>query len=574
MLDRTRSAWPPDYDEILRWRLQESDRLLVPEYAAAARALYADGVEGCLALIRDWGMTFDPRNAGTGKPTSMPFVLFPRQEQMVEAVYEAMRADAHLLIEKSRDMGATWLCVWISVQMLLFVPGADVGWGSRKADSVDEIGVMSSIFEKIRWALRSLPPELKPVGFSEKCMMYMRITNPSSAQTIIGECGDDVGRGGRTRIYFKDESAHYDHPDLIEAALGDTTRVQIDISSVSGTGNVFWRKRQAGEEWVPGTRMARGRQYFFVMDWRHHPDKTQEWYDTRREKHEREGTMHLLAQEVDRDYSAAVVGTIIPRAWLNSCVDAHLKLAGGRRAEEFLRGRTFAGLDVADNTRPTGDKNACVVRTGRVVVTADDWAAPDTGVTTRRAIAMLQPYLPPVENNRATAWLEVHYDCIGVGSGVKAEANRLTSEKLMPRGMRFVAWDAGASPNDPDGRSGKLPNGHPDPDSPINKDHYGNLKAQGWMELRTCVWKTHLAVTEGKFFRAEEMISISSAIPKLESLLTELSQPVQKPPTGSMLFYVDKTPDGTRSPNLGDACMQACWPASSYYVDASNSWVG
>jgi hypothetical protein len=59
--------------------------------------------------------------------------------------------------------------------------------------------------------------------------------------TATGEAGDNIGRGGRTLGYFKDESAHYEHRDLIEAALGDNTNVQIDISSVNGLGNVFHR---------------------------------------------------------------------------------------------------------------------------------------------------------------------------------------------------------------------------------------------------------------------------------------------------------------------------------------------
>jgi hypothetical protein len=55
---------------------------------------------------------------------------------------------------------------------------------------------------------------------------------------LICEAGDNIGRGGRTLVYFKDESAHYEHPDLIEAALGDNTNVQIDISSVNGLGKL------------------------------------------------------------------------------------------------------------------------------------------------------------------------------------------------------------------------------------------------------------------------------------------------------------------------------------------------
>jgi hypothetical protein len=38
----------------------------------------------------------------------------------------------------------------------------------------------------------------------------------------------------------------------------------------------------------------------------------------------------------------------------------------------------------------------------------------------------------------------VHYDSIGVGSGVKAEINRLTDDGLLPEGVSFASWNAGA----------------------------------------------------------------------------------------------------------------------------------
>jgi hypothetical protein len=41
--------------------------------------------------------------------------------------------------------------------------------------------------------------------------------------------------------------------------------------------------------------------------------------------------------------------------------------------------------------------------------------------------------------------ITIQYDCIGVGSGVKAEINRLTKdENIMPEGVSFIPWDAGS----------------------------------------------------------------------------------------------------------------------------------
>ncbi len=110
-----------------------------------------------------------------------------------------------------------------------------MGWGSLLAHNIDDRGNPKAIFLKIRQIIENLPREIMPAGYSARLHApLMKILHPTDTATIIGEGGDNVGRGGRTTIYFKDESAHYEHPELIEAALGDNTDVQIDISSVNG----------------------------------------------------------------------------------------------------------------------------------------------------------------------------------------------------------------------------------------------------------------------------------------------------------------------------------------------------
>src|SRR5690606_24682813 len=135
----------------------------------------------------------------------------------------------------------------VSVAMWLFHDGSSIGWGSRKQELVDRIGDPSSIFEKMRMLIMNTPRVFQPVGFNpDNCLHFMRLVNPENGATIIGEIGDDIGRGGRTLEYFKDESANYTRPEEIEAALSENTRCQIDISSVNGPNNVFYRKRDTG----------------------------------------------------------------------------------------------------------------------------------------------------------------------------------------------------------------------------------------------------------------------------------------------------------------------------------------
>jgi hypothetical protein len=581
LLDRTTTyPWPPNYALIRRERAARL-RWLLQDLTAqrGAKLFYANGLEGCTAFIEDWCDTFDPRNAGTGKPTTMPFILFPRQREFLAFLHACVEGEADGLIEKCRDMGATWLCVVYCVWMFLFVEGATIGWGSQDGDQVDEIGNMSTIFEKIRWELRTIPRIFWPEGFDEKNgMNYMRVFAPNG-NSITGECGDDIGRGGRTRVYFKDESAHYQHPESIEASLGDNTRVQIDISSVNGLGNVFYRKREAGIEWQPGASVHRGKTNVLVLDYSEHPDKTTEWYEQRRNKAISEGLLHKFAQEVERNYAASVEGVIIPAEWVKSAIDAHLKL--GFVEHEF--DDVYAGLDVADGDEG-GDRNAIAVRVGTVLKYSENWGERDTGVTTRRAIGAVEPYVIK-RNNRVLRKVRVEYDCIGVGAGVKAEVNRLDDDGLIPKGIELISWNAGSVVINPDQHVIINDDGTEDQESPLNKDFYTNLKAQGWWDLRRRFEKTHRMVMAGAkvkeakvdgeqsiCYSQDELISLDSKMPNLRTVEKELSQPTAGKGTRLRLL-INKKPPGTRSPNEADAVMMCYFPVENSTYNSSMDWV-
>ena len=549
-----RSDWPPRYSEVLAER-DERLRLLQssPDMLRGAKVHYASHPA---EFIDDWCWTRDPRNAGIkGKMVRMPFVLFPRQRELVEFFHACMVSKAPGLVEKSRDMGATWLGTSFSIWVWLFHSGSAVGWGSRKADLVDKLGNMDSIFEKIRAGITDLPAAFLPAGFDpQEHMSYMRIINPENGATIIGESGDNIGRGGRSTVYMKDESAHYERPDSIEAALSDNTDVQIDISSVHGTGTPFHRKREAGYDWFPGDPMHKDRTAVFVLDWRDHPEKTQEWYDARKSKNEAEGTTHLFAQEVDRNYAASVEGVIILPDWVDACVDAHLLIP------EIAEGGWCAALDVADGE--DGDRNAYAARKGLVLLEAEEWGARDTAVTARHAVSYSEQHP-----------CEVNYDCIGVGAGVKAEVNNLKDNKVLPAGIKFLPWNASAAGiADPDKRVIKG-----DKQSPLNKDFFASRKSQGWWYLaRRCekTWRAVGLVRQGEKnpYQPDELVSFCGKMKRILQVKKELCQPSMGK-TPSLKLQVDKTPDGTRSPNVGDAVMMVYHPVKSGY-DGTMAWVG
>lgn len=539
------SGWNTDYTSIYDFRIEKLKSFQIDKFLL--EGAYAYYSTNPVDFINHWIDTYDPRNSGvSGKMATMPFSLFPRQKDLVYFLNDLIAGNVNGLVQKSRDMGATWVCCAYSVWLWLFYPGTAVGWGSRKAMLVDNKGDASSIFEKMRIMIRTLPPCFTPYGLNEDHMPFMRIINPENGSIITGEAGDNIGRGGRTKIFFKDESAHYEHPELIEASLGDNTNCQVDISSVNGTANLFYRKRKSGKLWIKGD-LTNTATNIFILSWRDHPLKTQEWYDNRVAIAESEGTQHILAKEIDMDYAAAVEGVIIPKKWINSAIDSDIKLD-----LDTDHGQHILGFDISDGG---SDKDAYAVRKGIVLRDINHYSSNDTGESTRKVAKICED----IGN------VSVQYDSIGVGSGVKSESRRLKSEGLLSDGVVFIPWNAASSPQDKDvpieTNEGVNPNGK---DIPTNGETYANLKAQAWWRLRLRFQKTYNMSNGERVYPAEELICLSSDLPYLEQLIDELSQPTYIL-TSNLKILVDKKPDGTRSPNLADAVTMCYNPLPSNY---------
>ncbi len=522
--------WPPDYTQ--EWSRRQEKLWLVEDNDLSEYTFEYYRVRP-IEFIEDWCITSDPRNAGTDKPTILPFVLFPDQRELINFFYDCIKDQDNGLVEKSRDMGATWAACAFSVWLWLFWPGSSVGWGSRKQELVDRRGDPDSIFEKIRMLIRKLPQFLKPQGFKEnEHLTFMKCINPENGATITGESGDNIGRGGRKLIYFKDESAHYERAESIEAALADNTNCQIDISSVNGAGNIFYRKRHS--EYIN----------VFILDWRNHPAKTQEWYDKRKALAESQGLEHIFAQEVDRDYTAAVEGIFIPAKWVNAAIDAHIKLG----FEPF--GARKVGLDVADEG---GDANALIDVYGPVVMNCDMWKQGTTGVTA------LTAYNYCIEHGIE----ELIYDSVGVGAGVKSKTKELednfrfndgpVKNKFSER-LKVTPFNAG---------SGVVQPKYKYMEGKKNEDMFFNLAAQAMWALRDRFLKTYNMVEGIEQYDHSELISLPSDLPHLHELKLEISTPLRvTDDVGRVRRETKKAMKkrGMQSPNLLEALMQCYSP--------------
>jgi hypothetical protein len=331
----------PDYAPVFAERAERLLRLREnPSLIPSIRAYYA---EHPADFINDWIMTYDPRQAGKNKKTTIPFVLFDRQRGFIDWIVERWKSSEPGLVDKSRDMGVSWLCCAFAVWMWVFVPGTMIGFGSRKEIYVDEIGDPKSLFWKLRFAIRYLPREFAPVGYDEKKHApFMKVINPENGSVITGEAGNNIGRGNRATIYFVDESAFLENQESVDAALSMTTDCRIDLSTGNGSGNLFYRKLHGGK--IP----------VFVFDWKDDPRKDQEWYEDQCRKLD----PIVVAQEIDRNHEAAVTNAFIP--------DNVVKAAMARSMKDaVMEGPIMIGVDVA---RFGDDKSVITIRRGRTLI--------------------------------------------------------------------------------------------------------------------------------------------------------------------------------------------------------------
>ena len=265
----------------------------------------------------------------------------------------------------------------------------------------------------------------------------------------------------------------------------------------------------------------------FSFHWRSDPRKNDAWY----EKQKQNLDPVTLAQEVDMDYAASVEGVIIPSAWIQSAVDAHIKL--GIKPTGVLK----MAWDVADEGR---DSNALTGRHGILLQHAVLWSGVNGDIleSTRKAFH---------ECDELGGYRILDYDADGLGAGARGDAKLVNSQRDRFSQIAVHPFRGSAAVDNP---TGQMVIGR------YNEDFFYNRKAQSWWALRMRFQATHRAVTgEVSEFNPDGLISIDSKLPLISQLVLELAQPTYRRDENSGKILVNKTPDGTKSPNLADSVM-------------------
>lgn len=472
--------------------------------------------------LDNWGWTYDPRQ----QPALIPFNPWKKQVEYLRWLEERERLKKGGLVEKARDGGVSYLSCAFAVHRWRFRDGYSVGFGSRKEIYVDNPGDPDSLFEKMRILIENMPGWMLPNGYDRaRHATFCKIINPENANTITGEAGDNIGRGGRKTLYFPDEAAFIERAELIERSLAATTDVRVDVSTPNGIGNEFYRKRFSGTVDV------------FTFGWRDDPRKDEEWAAKKRA----EVGPVVWAQEYEIDYSASIEGVCIPAIWVKAAVNLLDRLPlRVRFALEQRGGPQKAGYDIAEEGI---DANVLITGRGPLVNDIVNWGQCTTTQSSYRVVKECQTL---VVN-------EVNYDVVGVGTGPKGIWLAMSDRDKS-------LWENGPVIQFNPINTGETPTNTRWPDGKTSVEKFANLKAEAWWTLRTRFERTYEYVEQGVKHPVDELI----ILPDHPQLIAEIS--IVK------VFYNDKgkivietkkqlKQRGVKSPDFAEALVLLFCPA-------------
>lgn len=306
---------PMDPTENLLWRanlleMAESDLALQQD-------LYNACSQSCEFFINAFCFTLRVFESGEeGKPKQsldrhLPFLLWPKQSELVNKIIGCMTSGKELLTDKSRDMGATWCHLAPAVWMFLFREGSTGLILSRKEDVVDMLdGLVKSyphgnvadpgtLFGKIDYILARLPEWMLPNMSRKK----LHLVNLTTGARIDGESANETaGTSDRRTYIILDEFAKIDEAESIKRSTKAVSLCRLVVSTPNGSGTTFSKWRMSGQIEV------------FQMMWWHHPEKARglyakvdesgrwrlrsPWYDQECEK----ASPKEVAIEIDADH--------------------------------------------------------------------------------------------------------------------------------------------------------------------------------------------------------------------------------------------------------------------------------
>ena len=288
----------PNLRLLTSWEDNLEHRILIQERCKDNKAQQDIQIELCKSSIIYWFNTFvwtkDPRL----EQKVIPFVTYPFQDTLIRRILWAIVNKKTHLIEKSREMGATWIVEGIAVYVADFMPNSSNYQFSLTEADVDDY-TENSLLGKSRFIIERLPSWMR-FGWSERKQgidKSMMVRLPENGSIIHGKLtGGSAGVGGRATWSIYDEFAVLGQKDpnkdkatmQAAASLADSQTI---LSTPRGSGNEF--AKMAKHPTVEKSS----------LHWSQHPLKSKYWAIVERSRPIYNDERWAAEQEISYDVS-------------------------------------------------------------------------------------------------------------------------------------------------------------------------------------------------------------------------------------------------------------------------------
>lgn len=295
-------------DVDLRYRINNTENLLYrgqirsdaeknERYQQLLMDYCADDI---LFFINVFGWTFRPMEP------PIPFILYDFQEDIVTWFLWLIKWKLSGLVEKSRELGLSWLAIALAAYVIIFIDNAVGYFFSMTEDEVDNKNE-DSLFGKLRLFLESLPEWMRggwnKSGYDqnkERIDKLLEIKIPERNSRMTGKLtGGQAGRSGRSLFSLYDEFPFIENDRAVLSASASLSPTKIYVGTVNGMGNAFAEIAHA-----PGTLKK-------SPHWSQHPLKNNKWAILERSKPEY--TEEIWNQEHEIDYQGSTKGRVYPK---------------------------------------------------------------------------------------------------------------------------------------------------------------------------------------------------------------------------------------------------------------------
>lgn len=254
---------PKDYKSNLEYR---RDLLKWADTVERQRVLYTACKEDILFFINAFCWLYEPRSSRLRGTTSnvIPFLTYGYQDRDFIIMNDALGVN-DIGIEKSRDLGATWMFLTLLFYQWMFHDFSSFGIMSRTADLVDKPGKKDTLMWKLDFLLTGdggkggLPPWMRPKVYRTAMLME----NQNNGSTFEGaSTTEDAFRGGRKKCIAIDEYAAFPNGDDYKAlaATQHATDCRMFVSTPKGASGAYYDVMHQESNMIK-----------VIMDWKEHP---------------------------------------------------------------------------------------------------------------------------------------------------------------------------------------------------------------------------------------------------------------------------------------------------------------